>query len=456
MLQEERAQKAQRSSQPADGNSKRAGAAIARAVSPQSAHAHAAELNTVSAKQQQQQLVSAARRQQESAIVLADALHVYGDRVRAALKASLKNGRVSSLPFWPNQASRHRPIFGRKRSGDGVSFVDTEGSLADELSKILRSGTRRIREHQRRKHLNPADRNAPPGSIAMAFSLAEEPRDIAVITTASLPWMTGTAVNPLFRAAYLSLRNDCTVTLVVPYLPPSDQLAVHPNNVFSDPEQQEEYIRRWVADRVGFQPEMEVRFYPGRYARDKCSIIPVGDITQCIPDSRADIAVLEEPEHLTWYHHGTRWTQKFHHVVGVVHTNYLEYAKRESNGFFKEKALCLINKWVCRAYCDKVVKLSDAVQVGFGCANVSIKILFPHLLQQMVLMLFICDIMHMQPLPRASTSWVHGVAPRFIDVGVKKSKQQAECLSSQNSEVRCFSLGLHVLVWKRARLETYD
>ena len=89
---------------------------------------------------------------------------------------------------------------------------------------------------------------------------------MAIVTTAALPWMTGTAVNPLLRAAYLARRGLHDVTLVIPFLAPSEQKIIHPNMIFNTPEEQAEYVNKWVEERCGFKPQMKLSFYPGRYA----------------------------------------------------------------------------------------------------------------------------------------------------------------------------------------------
>ncbi|KAH8942657.1 hypothetical protein BDL97_13G004400 [Sphagnum fallax] len=197
-------------------------------------------------------------------------------------------------------------------------------------------------------------------------------RSIAIVTTSSLPWMTGTAT----------------------------------------------FVRGWLENRVGFRPDFKIAFYPGKFSTEKRSILAAGNISQFIPDQEADVAVLEEPKHLTWYYHGKRWTDKFQHVVGIIHTNYLEYVKQEKNGKLQAFLLKHVNNWVVRIYCNKVLRLSAATQA----------------------------------LPRSSVCNVHGVSPKFLDIG----KQLAN--ESENSKAR-FSKGAYYLgkmVWGKGYRELVD
>mmetsp|Transcript_711 Transcript_711/g.1759 ORF Transcript_711/g.1759 Transcript_711/m.1759 type:complete len:227 (-) Transcript_711:409-1089(-) len=136
--------------------------------------------------------------------------------------------------------------------------------------------------------------------------LAAPERRIWIVTTASLPWMTGTAVNPLLRAAHLtsSRRGDGKITLMVPFLDRKDQKRVFPGGrVFEDEAAQEAYLRTWLRDTADLKSAAEtldIRWYPARYHPDYGSIFPMGDIIQLVPDAEADICVLEEPEHLNW------------------------------------------------------------------------------------------------------------------------------------------------------------
>ncbi|XP_022745984.1 digalactosyldiacylglycerol synthase 1, chloroplastic-like isoform X3 [Durio zibethinus] len=198
----------------------------------------------------------------------------------------------------------------------------------------------------------------------MKHDVSDGKRHVAIVTTASLPWMTGTAVNPLFRAAYLA------------------------------------------------------KSAKQKFSKERRSIIPAGDTSQFIPSKDADIAILEEPEHLNWYHHGKRWTEKFNHVVGVVHTNYLEYIKREKNGALQAFLVKHINNWVTRAYCHKVLRLSAATQ----------------------------------DLPKSVICNVHGVNPKFLKIGEKVAEERE--LGQQAFSKGAYFLGK--MVWAKGYKELID
>jgi hypothetical protein len=139
--------------------------------------------------------------------------------------------------------------------------------------------------------------------------ISDKSKRIWIVTTASLPWMTGTAVNPLLRAAYMTTgRKEAggSVTLMVPWLERrQDQEQVYgANKLFESPEEQEKYIRTWLRETAKLpnaSEDLNIEWYTAWQNKAENSVYSMGDITALIPETEVDICILEEPEHLNWY-----------------------------------------------------------------------------------------------------------------------------------------------------------
>jgi len=214
-------------------------------------------------------------------------------------------------------------------------------------------------------------------------------RSFHIITTAALPWMTGTAVNPLLRAAYLNKLNrsavetlDCgnkykmmkKVTLYVPWLTKaSDRKTVYGEKYsFESPEDQEKYIRKWLAESAAMPQEacilshgIHICFYDAYYSTFFMSIFPSGSVEDLIEEDKADVCILEEPEHLNCVRtsHNKSWTKKFRHVIGIMHTNYTAYTSAHLSGVITTPIIFLLNRLLARVHCHRIIKLSSTLQI---------------------------------------------------------------------------------------------
>ncbi|CAJ1917128.1 unnamed protein product [Cylindrotheca closterium] len=217
----------------------------------------------------------------------------------------------------------------------------------------------------------PVPAAARPGEAVLPHTdLSDKSKRIWIVTTAALPWMTGTAVNPLLRAAYMTegrSEEGGSVTLMIPWLERTkDQEYVYgKDKVFGSPEEQEQYIRTWLREKAKLpraSEELKIDWYTSWQNKIENSLYSMGDITALIPKEEADICILEEPEHLNWYRApGDSWTTKFKHVVGIIHTNYFVYAQEQPAAFIRAPGMRLLCSWMCRAHCHRVVKLSGTL-----------------------------------------------------------------------------------------------
>lgn len=119
-----------------------------------------------------------------------------------------------------------------------------------------------------------ANDSPPPASIGgseivPASDLRGSDRRIWIVTTACLPWLTGTSVNPLLRAAYLARdRPEGMITLMVPWLPKEDQdMAFPPGLRFNTPDEQREYVQKWLIEDAELPiaaKKLRISFYNAR------------------------------------------------------------------------------------------------------------------------------------------------------------------------------------------------
>jgi len=198
-------------------------------------------------------------------------------------------------------------------------------------------------------------------------------------------------VNPLLRALALA-KTGRPVVLVLPWLPEVEQHNIFKQR-FADPQEQEQAIIDWCRNDAQIdtaQLPLSFKWYDAYFVSTFQCIFPIGDCSLSIGDSPRDVLILEEPEHLCWYHCGQRWPSLFKHVIGIIHTNYADYVVQMGYkseiaipGGMKEASVFTITTLVCSAYCDINVKLSDTIM----------------------------------PLPNAVTCNVHGVRGAFLDIG---------------------------------------
>ncbi|KAL7578770.1 hypothetical protein ACA910_015998 [Epithemia clementina (nom. ined.)] len=109
-----------------------------------------------------------------------------------------------------------------------------------------------------------------------------------------------------------------------------------------------------------------IQWYTAHYHPPLSSIFAVDDVCdacQNVPSKNA-VVVLEEPEHLNCYRAPGKatWGQRFCHVIGIVHTNYRAYAQSLASGLVMGPLVGALFASLVRAYCDKVIKLSDVLQ----------------------------------------------------------------------------------------------
>jgi hypothetical protein len=131
-----------------------------------------------------------------------------------------------------------------------VLCTPTDQTVDQDVMQVKRLGKR---DSSLMDNVEEDDDDDTLDEIIEDSNLADPNRHITIVTTAALPWLTGTAVNPLLRALYLTRgRPKHHVTLMIPWLNnvKSRSKLYGKDRPFTCPQEQEEWIRNFCRERA--------------------------------------------------------------------------------------------------------------------------------------------------------------------------------------------------------------
>jgi digalactosyldiacylglycerol synthase len=156
-------------------------------------------------------------------------------------------------------------------------------------------------------------------------AFCNEPFDVAVLTSAALPWLTGPALISLWQACGLASLGY-RVAYVVPWLDARSQQKLWGACRFPDFQAQVAWLTQ-EAEAMGCAKLPYCVPYKGRYSKSLRSIIPIEDVFAAAPPAKGLVAC--EPEHLSWFPFTRgRSAIKAEKTVGLCMTNYDHFIRQ--------------------------------------------------------------------------------------------------------------------------------
>jgi digalactosyldiacylglycerol synthase len=176
---------------------------------------------------------------------------------------------------------------------------------------------------------------------------------VGIATTASVPWLTGTSIIPLFQAVYLQ-KHGIPTTLYVPWLPVRQQQHCYGSFRFQTEDALRDYIEEWLPDFLrSYCPR--IAFYPAVYVRAIRSIGARVNLDRMM--GAHDTVVLIDPAHLFAARPWAGIKKRRRHVLGIVMTNY-EYYLRHYMPHRLARLLHQYNRHLLRRTCHELVAIA--------------------------------------------------------------------------------------------------